>query len=153
MRRSLITIAATLGLGLAVPAWALAGPPGQGSGPHGCALADVNGNSPPVVHQSDTSTIGGNSCVFTQVPTNDGQNGGSYFVAAQSWSITACIPGVDPVTGKPTCPLDPSVNFGTGTGQDSTPQGQGVIPVGDKVFVTISNGVISVGTPNGAPGT
>ncbi|HUZ28639.1 MAG TPA: hypothetical protein VMU90_05315 [Solirubrobacteraceae bacterium] len=87
--------------------------------------------------------------------TNDdpvgGAHGGSYVAAAQSWSITACTPGTD-ATGAPICTPDPTVNFGTGPGQTSTPEGRNVIPVGDQVTVTVGNGSIISGTANGVAG-
>ena len=145
-RRTLLTVAASLALaGLPLGANALAAP-APPNGPHGCALQDVAGHGTPNVHQSDTSTIGGNSCTYTQVPTDEPTgSGGSYFAAAQSWSISTFVVNADG-TRTP----DPAASFSSAQG--SAPVGQHVIPVGEQADVTVSNGVIIVGTPNGAPG-
>lgn len=156
MSKRLALAGASLAVCLLGPASAMAFDPTNSSGTHGCALQDVGGQSQVVYPNSGTSQIGGSSCTYQQVDTNDdpvgGAHGGSYLATAQSWSITACTPGIDPVTGLPICPADPNVNFGTGAGQTSTPEGRNVIPVGDQVTVTVSNGSIIAGTANGVAG-
>jgi hypothetical protein len=119
------------------------------NGPHGCFLQDGAGTTTPVVHSSDTSTIGGNTCTYTQVDTNEPTGvGGSYFAAAQSWSIKTYV--LTMVKGVQVRTLDPAHSFSSAAG--SGPVGQHVIPVGEQADVTVSNGAIVVGTPNGAPG-
>ena len=146
-------MAAGAGLaGLLVVPGALAAAPAPGSGPHGCALQDVNGTTTPVVHQSDTSTIGGNTCTFTQVATDDPTgDGGNYVAAAQSWSITTYTITPGPTPGTVTRTPDPAHSFSSAAG--SSPHGEHVIPPGEQADVTVSNGTIIVGTGNGAPGT
>lgn len=130
-------------LAAVLPARAAPSPP---NGPHGCMLQDLAGQTTPTVHHSDTSTIGGNSCTFTQVDTNDPTGvGGNYFAAARSWSVTTYV-----LNTNGTRTLDPAHSFSSQAG--SPPTGQHVIPVGEQADVTVSNGIIIVGTPNGAPG-
>jgi hypothetical protein len=130
-------------------------PGGAPNGPHGCALQDADGNATPVVHQSDTSTIGGSSCEYTQVDTNTpGGVGGSYFATAASWSVKSyklvTVTNPDGTTSTKRV-LDDAASFSSDAG--SAPAGAYVIPVGDIVDVTVSDGSIIVGTPNGAPGS
>jgi hypothetical protein len=145
-------IAATVG---ATP-YATAGlPVVPPNGPHGCALTDVAGQSAPVLHDSDTSHIGGRSCVYLQVGSDPSlPQGGSYEAAAQSWSVTSQKQTCRPARGRHrkvcTWVLDPAGTFTSAKGSSNV--GQYVLPVGDKVTVTVTNGTINTGTPDGAPG-
>ena len=128
------------------------------NGPHGCALSDVAGQSAPVVHDSDTSHIGGNFCTYTQVASDASlPPGGSYFAAAQSWSIVSQKYSCVTVTVKhrqhKSCGWvsDPAASFSSAAGSPNV--GQFVIPVGDKATVKVSNGTIVTGTFDGAPGS
>jgi hypothetical protein len=151
MYKPFAVAAATLAVSLVGSASAVAFDPTNSSGTHGCALQDVAGHSQNVYPNSGTSQIGGSSCTYLQVDTNDdpvgGAHGGSYGAAAQSWSISACTPGKD-ASGNPIC--TPDVSFSSAQG--SSPQGRNVIPVGDEVTVTVSNGSIISGTANGVAG-
>jgi hypothetical protein len=149
MSKRFAVAVATLAVSLIGSATALAFDPSNSSGPHGCALQDVAGNSKVISPNSGTSQIGGNSCTYLQVNTNDdptgGATGGSYGAAAQSWSITAC-----PTTDGKTC--SGAANFSASSDAGSPPQARNVVPVGDLVTVTVSNGVIVSGTLNGVSG-
>ena len=109
-------------------------------------------NAPPVVYSSDTSHIGGNTCTFTVEstwdPTGTQSRGSSYGAAAQSWSISSCVPGIDPTTGQPICTADPAHSYSSAAG--SAPAGSvGSLVAGEQVTVTVSNGFVIAGTPNG----
>ncbi len=119
-----------------------------GSGTHGCVVADINGTPAPIVYpNSGTSQIGGNMCTYTQVAGATVPGGaGGYVAAAQSWSITSCVP-VSPAV----CNADPAHSYSSSAG--SVPVGsQTAIPAGDQVTVIVHNGFVIAGTPNGQSG-
>lgn len=154
MSKRFTVAAATMAVSLlaSAPAWAF-DPTGTPSGTHGCALADANGTPAPVAYpNSGTSQIGGNSCTYTQVDSNEpdpnGASGGSYLAAAQAWSVSACTPVV--TNGTQTgCTPDGSWSSAAG----SPNQAVHVIKPGDQVTVTVHNGTIISGVVNGAPGS
>ena len=148
-------VAAVAALGLAIGPRAVAvSPPSPGSGTHGCVLADVQGTPAPIAYpNSGTSQIGGNECDnMTVVATNDPPGGGEgYEAAAQTWSIVACIPGVDPTTGKPICTADPAHSYSSSAG--SAPVATlGALPAGEQFTAKVTDGTLIVGTPNGVSG-
>jgi len=140
-KRKMIGIAAGLGMTAL-----LFGVPAQAAdpGPHGCVIGDGAGNAMPTVYpNSGTSQIGGSSCTYVQVAGADG-GGGGYVAAAASWSITSCVP-----VSATVCTPDPDHSYSSSAG--SAPVGMtDAIPTGDQVSVTVSNGVVVAGTPDGA---
>ena len=162
-------VAAIAALGLAVVPRALAvTPPPTGSGTHGCVLSDVNGQSLPVVHNSDTSVIGGNECDnITVVETNNPPDGGEGYVAsAASWSIVACTPEPPSTTTTTTAPstttttlvppppvCTPGTTYTYSSADGSVPVGTlTALRPGDIFTAKVSNGTLIVGTPNGVNG-
>lgn len=137
-RRTLIGIA-SVALGLAPLSVAFGAhaddvpSPPSDPGPHGCVLSDP---AAPVVRQSNTSTIGGSSCTYTQV--GDGGFGG----AAASWSISWCTPG--PNVGDPCAPQEDIQGSGPVVGPF------GLIHNGDVVTVSVTTGAMVAGTATGA---
>ena len=111
---------------------------------HGCALQDANGTGTPNVYQSDTSTIGGNSCTFTAMTNATDGSGPAYVATAQSWSISGCTPGVDAL-GNPICTANPADSFSSSAG--SSPVGApGSLTPGDVITVKVTSGSIIAGT-------
>jgi hypothetical protein len=115
-------------------------------------VADGNGTPAPTVYpNSGTSQIGGGSCTFTVEstwdPTGTQPRGSGYVAAAQSWSISSCTPGVD-ARGNPICTPDPAHSYSSAAG--SAPAGSvGALVAGEQVTVTVTNGAVIAGTPNG----
>ncbi|MHB8464750.1 MAG: hypothetical protein ACYDH6_19010 [Acidimicrobiales bacterium] len=119
---------------IARPAVAASGLPPD-PGPHGCLLSDP---PLPVVHDSDTSHIGGNHCTYRQI----GASGGSFFGAATAWSFTWCTPPPPKVKHQP-CKPDGHI-----AGSGPVVSGLlGTIPYGDLVTVSVRGGLVSCGTP------
>ena len=152
--KRIIVVGAVAGATLMSPALvgaSQAATPGL-NGPHGCVLSDVAGQSPPVVHDSDTSHIGGNKCTYIQVASDPSiPQGGSYSAAAQSWSVKSFTKVYNKTTKRWSWVADPRHSYSSAAHSPSV--GQYVIPIGDRVTVTVSNGSIITGTPNGAPGS
>ncbi|MHB8573583.1 MAG: hypothetical protein ACYDAY_11635 [Candidatus Dormibacteria bacterium] len=142
MKRNILVVSACLGL----MALGLGGTQASASdpGPHGCVLGDANGTAAPTVYpNSGTSQIGGNFCTYTQVAGVNGTDGG-YVASAQAWSIVSCVP-----VSQTECDSDAAHSYSSAAG--SLPVGgAGSIPAGDLVTVSVSNGTIVAGTPDGA---
>lgn len=141
-KRMLILLSGSLAFGAVIAPAGLAAPTAPST--HGCALQDINGTGTPVVHQSDTSTIGGNSCTFTAMTNLTDNSGPSYAATAATWSISGCTPGTD-ATGQPICTANPADSYSSAAG--SKPAGApGSLTPGDVITVKVTDGSIVAGT-------
>ena len=112
-----------------------AGPLPPDPGPHGCILSDP---ALPVLHDSDTSHIGGKSCTYHQI----GASGGGYGGVAGHWQISWCR-RVPTKKKKDLCKV---LVHKSGSGPVYGVQGS--IPEGVDVTVKVTQGFIFAGTPS-----